>query len=172
MPSTPLHSIPLPASRRAAAVALCALSLGLAACGGSSGTVSVTPAGQTTSGSSSASASPSSASPSSAPSTAASSTTSSSPSSSSTDSTAKPTKAQTIDGLTKALAGTTKGAQISPTVIKKASTCIVDKTYDKVSNKTLRAFASGDPTQQLDAADNTVYKDAAVACGKQLGLRK
>ncbi|MBO1755799.1 hypothetical protein [Allobranchiibius sp. CTAmp26] len=159
-------------TRTAATATLLALPLGLAACG-SSNKVSVSSASSSSSSSSSVSSAPSSttSSSSSAPTTTTPSSTTTSSSAAAAGG-AKPTKAAATAGLTKGLEQTPQGAKLKPALVQKVAACIVGKTYAKVSNKTLQAFAAADKNAKLDPKDNVVYVAAAAACGKEVGLRK
>lgn len=165
-------------TRTAAAATLLALPLGLAACGGSSDKVSVTSSSASNASSTSSTSSSSSSAPSSTTSSSSSSAPSSTtPSSSSTSSSAaasggKPTKAAATAGLAKGLEQTTQGAKLKPALVQKIASCIVNKTYTKVSTAGLKAYAAADKDAKLNSKDNAIYLAAAAACGKELGLRK
>ena len=58
---------------------------------------------------------------------------------------------------------------MNPVLVTKVTACIVDKTHDKLSAKTLNAFVSADGDAQLEAKDNATYLDAAKKCGQEIG---
>ncbi|MDQ2849945.1 MAG: hypothetical protein M3Y49_04275 [Actinomycetota bacterium] len=129
-----------------------ALGLMLSACSGNSG---------------------SSTSASSAKATASSSTaTNSSPST--TTSTAadasKPSKKAAASGLAKILKEGPMGPSLTAAQLATVATCVVDKTYDTLTAKTLRAMATGDSKTDPDSSDQPALTAAVAYCGKASGV--
>ncbi|RNI22167.1 hypothetical protein [Flexivirga caeni] len=72
----------------------------------------------------------------------------------------KPSKADAATGYAKIMQS--KG--ISSSVANKVATCTLDKTYDKLSAKTLNAMKSGSSSSKGDAKDETTLKNATTTC--------
>lgn len=135
-------------TRTAAAAALLAIPLGLSACGGG-GTTATSSTGTTSS----------------------SSTTSSSGSTPpAADNTGKPSRAAATRGMTKILQSGVGASGPSPAQLDKIATCIVDKTYDKLTVKTLTAMAAGNDKTNPDDADKPDLSAALTYCSKAAGV--
>ncbi|MBB2892538.1 hypothetical protein [Flexivirga oryzae] len=80
----------------------------------------------------------------------------------------KPAKADVQAGFTKALKGQSEAKGAPDSLVNKMSGCVVDKIYNKVSNKTLNAIKSGDTSNKISSDDESTLNDATNSCGKSL----
>lgn len=152
-------------TRSAATAALLSLPLGLSACGGANTTSVSSPSSSSSSSSSttsSSSAAPSSTSTSSS-SSPSSTTSSAAPSAASGG---KPSKDAAAKGLSKILQSENGSSALKPAILDKIAQCILDKTYSKLTTKTLKAMASGDKKSSPDNRDATTVKAVTVPCSK------
>lgn len=151
-------------TRSIAVPAVLALGLMLSACSGNSGS------------STSASSAPSSAS--SAKATASNSTASNSTATGSSPSTtpsaavdaSKPSKKAAASGLAKILKEGPVGSSLTAAQLATVATCVVDKTYDTLTAKTLRAMATGDSKTDPDSSDQPALTAAVAYCGNASGV--
>ncbi|MDQ2849946.1 MAG: hypothetical protein M3Y49_04280 [Actinomycetota bacterium] len=80
----------------------------------------------------------------------------------------KPSKADAQAGFSKLLKSETGASSANPALLEKLSKCVVDKTYDKLTTRTLKAMASGDKNSKGDDKDKTTLTDANQACAKSV----
>lgn len=78
----------------------------------------------------------------------------------------KPSKADVQAGLTKLMKAQAGASVIPDATVKKYTGCIVDKSYDKLSNKALNAITKGDPKTKTDVPqkDKDAYTSAVNSC--------
>ena len=76
----------------------------------------------------------------------------------------KPSKADASVGFAKILKSQMGSSGTSDAMTKKIATCVVDKTYDKISAKTLNAMKSGKSDSKGDSKDQTALNNAAKTC--------
>lgn len=81
---------------------------------------------------------------------------------------AKPSKADAQAGLSKVFKSAAGTSSLTTEQNTKVSKCVVDKTYDKLTTKTLKAMASGDDNSKGDKKDETTLRTASNECGKAL----
>ncbi len=78
----------------------------------------------------------------------------------------KPSKDEVTKGVEKLYGGTTGTSQLTDSQTNKLASCAVDKTYDKLSTKTLKAMASGDKDSKGDKKDEAAFRAAGIACAR------
>lgn len=86
---------------------------------------------------------------------------------------AKPSKADTVDGLVKVLSDTQEksGTTVFDEAgLEKMSTCIVDKIYDTVDEDIIKEIAKGKDVAQgkFSDKDEEAFKKAVLDCATQL----
>lgn len=81
---------------------------------------------------------------------------------------AKPSKADAQAGLSKILKSSPETSSLTAAQNDKITKCVIDKTYDKLTTKTLKAMASGDDNSKGDEKDKSTLNSASTACGNAL----
>lgn len=78
----------------------------------------------------------------------------------------KPSKADVKAGFEKAMKSSEAGAALPQATLDKYSNCVVDKTYDKLSNKALNVIKKGDTKTKTDVPkkDKTAFDGAVTSC--------
>jgi hypothetical protein len=80
----------------------------------------------------------------------------------------KPEKADVESGFAKLMKEQSATASLPDATVDKIAKCVTGKVYDKVSNETLSAMASGDKGSKGDSDDQKALNDASLACGKEI----
>ncbi|XAS77674.1 hypothetical protein V3G39_06430 [Dermatophilaceae bacterium Sec6.4] len=62
------------------------------------------------------------------------------------------------------------GPSLTAAQLATVATCVVDKTYDTLTAKTLRAMATGDSKTDPDSSDQPALTAAVAYCGKASGV--
>jgi hypothetical protein len=76
----------------------------------------------------------------------------------------KPSKADVKVGFAKVMKSMPSGKNVPAPTMTKIADCVVDKTYDKVTAKTLNAMKSGDKNSKADKKDEKTVTDATTTC--------
>lgn len=83
----------------------------------------------------------------------------------------KPSKEEVKAGITTAVEEQMGGeaSGLTDEQMDQLMTCIVDETYDKASDDTLRSLADGEePDASADSEDAQIFTDASTTCAQQL----
>ncbi|MGO1591904.1 MAG: hypothetical protein ACTHW1_07500 [Ancrocorticia sp.] len=84
----------------------------------------------------------------------------------------KPTKEEVTNGLSSAMEGQIDQAtldQLGGDALDNYYSCIVDGSYDDLSDDTLRSLADGeDPSASTESDDYKVFNDAVNTCAQSL----
>ncbi|NNG40114.1 hypothetical protein HJ588_12655 [Flexivirga sp. ID2601S] len=85
----------------------------------------------------------------------------------------KPSKDEVKAGYVKAIKkeGGSMASSVPDATFNKLADCIFDKSYDKVSAKTLNAIKSGNTSEKIDSKDEKTLTDATDSCKSTVTAR-